>query len=81
MNDTTDPISSPVLKIISAWIAAGFAQIGVSSWSDFAAFVAGMYTCMLAIEFLWRKIVKPIALRHGWLCKQQEWVGGDDAND
>lgn len=62
MNDTTDPISSPLLKLASAWAA-----VGITSWSDFAAFVAAMYTLCLIGEFVWKKIIKPIAVREGWM--------------
>ena len=79
MNDNTDPINSPALKVTSAWIAAGFAQIGIASWGDFAAFAASIYTLCLLFEWLWKKVFKPIALRHGWIAYKSPYVGGDDA--
>ncbi len=74
MNDNSDSISFPIAKIISAWAA-----FGVTSWSDFAAFVAAMYTCLLVAEFLWKKVFKPIAVARGWIANRSTYVGGEDA--
>lgn len=73
MNDNTDPIAAPVLKVISVWAA-----VGITSWSDFAAFIASMYTLCLIGEFFWKKVAKPIAQERGWISKR-DYVGGDDA--
>lgn len=40
------------IKLTSVWAA-----VGISSWSDFAAFIASIYSCILVIEWIW-KIVK-----------------------
>jgi p-aminobenzoyl-glutamate transporter AbgT len=41
-------------KLTSVWAA-----VGVTSWADFAAFMAAMYSLLLVCEFLWKKIIKP----------------------
>lgn len=56
-----DQIKHPWLKAITA-LAAGF---GVSSWSDFAAFVAAVYTLVLMAEWFWKKFWRPLLERHG----------------
>lgn len=50
-DDTT--VSWPIAKIISVWAA-----IGVSSWTEAAAFVAFLYSCILIAEWLWKKLRK-----------------------
>lgn len=41
-------------KLTSVWAA-----VGITSWADFAAFMAAMYSLLLVFEFLWKKIIKP----------------------
>jgi flavodoxin len=53
------------LKIASAWAA-----VGVTSWSDFAALVASLYTCVLIGEWFWKKALRPYCEKHGWVKKQ-----------
>lgn len=50
------------LKITTAWVATAF-----TSWAEFAAFLAAIYTMCLLGEWLWRKILRPFAERHGWV--------------
>ena len=59
---TQTEISSPMLKIISAW-----ALIGITSWADFAAFLGAVYTSLLILEWLWKKVLRPIAVSKGWI--------------
>lgn len=67
-----DTIDSPVLKVLSMWAA-----IGITSWAEFASFMAAMYTMFLMGEWLWKKIFRRVALRKGWI-KNDEWMGGQD---
>ncbi|WP_290872056.1 hypothetical protein [Aquabacterium sp.] len=68
-----DNIESPVLKVFSMWAA-----IGITSWAEFASFLAAIYTMFLMGEWLWKKLFKPIAVRHGWIEAPRNYVGGDD---
>jgi len=45
-------VDAPILKVVTAWLAA----IGVSSWSDVAAALAGLYTVLLIAELVWKKL-------------------------
>jgi len=69
---TTDVIDSPLLKVATAWAA-----IGITSWADFASFLAAAYSMCLLAEWLWKKLIKPLAMRRGWI-KNNEWLGGED---
>ena len=60
---TDDPIRYPVLKGISAVIAA----IGGLTWSQTASMVATIYTTCLLIEWVWKRLLKPYAQRRGWV--------------
>lgn len=41
-------------KLFSVWAA-----VGITSWADFAAFMAAMYSLLLVCEFVWKKMIKP----------------------
>lgn len=53
-------ISWPVAKVLSVWAA-----IGITSWAEFASFVAGMYSLALLGEWIWKKIGRQLAVRWG----------------
>lgn len=44
-------VATPVLKIATAWAAAG-----VTSWADFASALAAVYTLLLITEWVWKKV-------------------------
>jgi hypothetical protein len=46
-------VGMPVAKVISVWAA-----IGITSWTEAAAFVAFLYSCILIAEWFWKKFVK-----------------------
>ena len=62
MNSLTDSVSHPEIKIASAW-----ALVGITSWADFAAFVAAIYTLILLGEWVWKKLIRPFCESRGWL--------------
>lgn len=55
-------ISMPVAKVISLW-----ALIGVTSWTEAAAFAGFIYSMLLISEWLWKKLFRPLGWRHGWM--------------
>ena len=52
-------------------IASLWGLIGITSWGDFAAFVAGIYSLLLVGEFLWKKAVRPALERLGWMPRRK----------
>ncbi len=66
MNDHTS-VDHPVIKIISAWAMA----FGLSSWSDFAAFLAAVYSLLLISEWFWKRFWRPMLERQGVLKPKQ----------
>lgn len=54
--------------LTSAWGAAGVAKwiadpldaIAIHSWSDLAAAAAAVYTVLLVIYFIWKRVIKPL---------------------
>lgn len=55
-------IAWPLAKVLSVWAA-----IGITSWAEFASFVAGMYSVALLGEWVWKKIGRNLAIRLGWI--------------
>lgn len=45
----------PMIKIVSAWLAA----VGLQSWGDFASFLAAVYTALLIAEWVKNRFFKP----------------------
>ena len=39
----------------------------LSTWADAAALMAFIYSACLFLEWLWKKVGRPIAERHGWV--------------
>lgn len=56
-----------IVKGSSAWIAVFVADIGINSWGDAAAMLAALYSILLIFEWLWKRIFRGIAERHGWV--------------
>lgn len=68
MND----VQHPVAKAASAVIASLVTETPlVTDWGSTATttaqVLAGVYTACLLFEWVWKKIIKPIAVRHGWI--------------
>lgn len=53
-------------KLGTAWLAVALSKAGIESWSDAAAAVAFIYTLCLLAEWLWKRCVRPFAVRRGW---------------
>lgn len=62
MTIATGTVANPEIKIASAW-----ALVGITSWADFAAFVAAIYTLILLGEWFWKKVIRPACESRGWL--------------
>lgn len=67
MNDDHVSVSWPGLKIFSAWVAAGFANVGINSWGEAAQAAATLYTIMLIVEVIWNKWTRPCMERRKWI--------------
>lgn len=46
-------------------------QIGLSlsTWADVAAFLAAVYSAVLLLEWLWKRVGRPFAERRGWVAR------------
>lgn len=60
----TDPDPSASVSVFKAaliWAATGFSAIltkmGIHSWGDFAAGMAGIYSVLLIIDWVWKKMM------------------------
>lgn len=62
MNDDT-AVSHPILKVASVVAVT----IGGLTWGEIAQIMASIYTLCLITEWIWKKLVKPLAIHRGWL--------------
>lgn len=58
----SDDVQNGFFKVGTAWAAWG-----ITNWSDFAAALAAVYTCILIGEWIWKKAIRPIAVMRGWM--------------
>lgn len=49
-------------KLGTVWVA-----VGITTWADFAAFMAAIYSVLLVGEFAWKKMLRPFAEWRGWI--------------
>ena len=59
-------VELPAVKVASAWAA-----VGITSWADAAAAMAFVYSVALFGEWLWKKILRPLCERRGWLQRRK----------
>lgn len=57
--DTSVSVAHPVLKVVTVWLAA----LGITSWGEFAAFLAAVYSMLLILEWCWKKFVRDLLVR------------------
>lgn len=62
MNETQSTVSAPVVKLVTVWGA-----VGITSWADFASFLAALYSLLLISEWVWKKWTRPFFESHGWI--------------
>ena len=55
-------VQSKLFKIGTAWGA-----VGVTSWAEAASFLACIYTAILLCEWLWKKAIKPMLIKRGYI--------------
>jgi len=53
--------------VASAKLGTVWAAVGITTWADFAAFMAAIYSVLLAGEFAWKKMLRPFAKWRGWI--------------
>lgn len=53
--------------IASAKLGTVWAAVGITTWADFAAFLAAIYSVLLVGEFAWKKILRPFCEWRGWI--------------
>lgn len=61
-----DEIQNQFFKVGSLW-----ALIGITSWTEAAAFLGALYSAILIAEWVWKKI-KPSFIARGWIADRRE---------
>lgn len=68
-------VDYPVAKSATAMGSAGVAKwldaIGITSWGDAAAAIAFIYTAALFLEWAWKKVLRPLFERWGWIARKR----------
>jgi hypothetical protein len=72
MNTTTE-IQNQLFKVGSAW-----ALIGITSWAEAAAALAAIYSLLLILEWLWKKIARPLLVHFGVVEATAQKAGDDE---
>lgn len=62
MSDRHETIAAPVAKAATAWAA-----VGITSWAEFASFLAAMYSLLLIGEWCWKRFLREMLVKRGWL--------------
>lgn len=72
-----DSVQHPVLKVASV----GVAWLGGMTWGEFASFLAALYTVCLLTEWMWKRVLKPLALRRGWADEKSRFLDSTGRGD
>lgn len=62
MNQQSETIAAPAVKAATAWAA-----VGITSWAEFASFLAACYSAILIGEWCWKRFLRNALKRRGWL--------------
>ena len=62
MSDQYTEISHPLAKIAASWAA-----VGISSWSDASAFMAFCLTAWILGEKIWKAVIRPYLVNRGYI--------------
>jgi hypothetical protein len=60
MNDDIKHIPAKVASAAGIWVTG-------MTWGEIAQMMAALYTSCLVLEWLWKRVLKPLAQRMGWL--------------
>jgi hypothetical protein len=58
--------------IASTKLGTVWAAVGITTWADFAAFMAAIYSVLLVGEFAWKKMLRPFAEWRGWITTKEK---------
>lgn len=58
--DAHSSVAHPVIKVVTVWLAA----LGITSWGDFAAMLAALYSLLLIIEWCWKRFGRSLAEKY-----------------
>ena len=72
----TDDIKHPAVKAASGILAS----VGAMSWGELAQAAAFIYSACLIVEWVWKRVLKPLAQRRGWIAgKRREFLDSTGA--
>lgn len=60
MSIHNESVSQPVIKVATAWAA-----VGITSWAEFASFLAALYSLLLILEWVWKRVIVPLRTKGG----------------
>ena len=65
-------IEGKLVKAGTVWAA-----IGITSWADFASFLAALYSLLLLGEWMWKKLIKSFLISRGYIKVDRRRRKGD----
>lgn len=78
MNDQTEGRLNAA-KAGAAWLSVG--AVSTWDWGTIAAVLAALYTVLLIVEWVWKRIGRPIAEARGWVKPRRRRRSDDDDTD
>ncbi len=51
-----------------------WAAVNAIPWGTIASIMAAAYTALLIGEWLWKKLLRPLAERRGWVKPRKRWI-------
>lgn len=67
-------------KVSAAWGSVAVANsAAIANWAQaIASIAAAIYTVMLIIEFVWKKLGRPVCEARGWIKSKKDKTNGND---
>lgn len=74
MFDNPDRIAHPVAKVVTSLGIAGLtANLSLVEWVQIVSgCLAALYSALLIAEWMWKRAVRPLALRRGWITRPDD---------
>lgn len=71
--DPGTSVAMPGAKIVTAWAA-----FALTSWTDVAGALAAVYSLLLILEWLWKRLGRPFAEDRGWVKRSKRRKDDDE---
>lgn len=77
--DATSRAKIDTAKATSAWLGVGVASS--TDWTQLASMLAALYTALLIVEWIWRRLLRPLAEDRGWVKRRRRRASDRDGDE